>query len=94
MYIVVSKWQPNPDSHGAWMAMSAKMKGILDAIDGVEFSHRFQNQNGEAVVIIGYRDEPTYHALVADGGAVARSMAENNVESVGTWISSDRGEEL
>jgi hypothetical protein len=74
--------------------MSNKMRGILEGIDGVEFTHRFQNEEGQAVVVMGYRDEPTYRSLVGDGGAVARSMAENDVESFGTWVSSDRGEEL
>lgn len=94
MYIVVSKWQPSASDPNKWKDMSNKMKGIMDAMDGVEFSHRFENEDGQAVVVIGYRDEPTYKALVADDGALSRSMAENNVESVGTWVSSDRGEAL
>lgn len=91
MYIVVSKWQPTVTDRSKWKEMSDRMKGILHTIDGVEFSHRFENEEGQLVVVIGYRDEPTYRALIADDGAVARSMVENKVEAVGSWISSDRG---
>ncbi len=95
MYIVSSKWEPLEGFEKAWQESSASTGHQLRAIPGVEFLHRFKNEQGQVVVTMGYTDEPTYQRLVIDpNGAVARLMAETDIESVARWISSERGESV
>ncbi len=95
MYIVSSRWEAVEGHEDAWRDISARTGGKLRAIPGVEFLHRFQNEMGKVVVTMGYTDEPTYQRLVNDpNGAVAKLMAETDIESVARWISSERGESV
>jgi len=95
MFIVVSKWSVHPGREAEWREMSQMTRGRIAAVPGVEFVHGFLNESNEAVAILGYSDEATYNRLVNEpGGAVAQVIADTNIESVGQWISSDRGESM
>lgn len=92
MFIVLSRWEALPGHETEWHEMSQDIGATLRAVPGVEFLHRFENDEGQLVVMMGYSDEATYHALVDDSnGAVVRAMADSNIESVARWISSERG---
>lgn len=72
--------------------MSKMTRSRIAAVPGVDLIQGFISESGEAIAIIGYTDEATYNRLVNEpGGAVAQAMADTNIESVGQWISSDRG---
>lgn len=93
MYMVVSKWEALPGHENDWRQQADATRQKLLAIPGVEFSHRFVNEQGQVVVAMAYTDEATYRRLVDDpNGAVAKAMAESNIESYARWISSERGE--
>lgn len=95
MYMVVSKWAPKKGREDEWRARSAEARKTLTAIPGVEFMNRFMNEDGHVVVSMGYTDKPTYDRLVQnENGAVAKFMAESNIEDAADWISSERGESV
>ena len=93
MYIVVSKWMPNPDRLEQWRTATTGIPASFSEMPGVELFQRFTNEDGHVVAIMGYRDKATYDSLVSDpNGAVAKDMAERNLDEYGTWVSSERGE--
>jgi hypothetical protein len=93
MFIVVSKWAPDPAKADEWKAVSEWIPAKFSAIPGIEFMHRFINEEGHVVVMMGYTDRAAYDSLVTDpNGAVAKDMAERNIEAYATWVSSERGE--
>ncbi|MBV6458388.1 MAG: hypothetical protein HONBIEJF_01515 [Fimbriimonadaceae bacterium] len=95
MFIVVSKWSFLPGREEEWREISKTTRQRINGIPGVEFVHGFVSQSGEAVAVIGYTDEATYNRLVNEpDGDVVKAMADTNVESVGQWLSSDRGESI
>jgi len=95
MYIVVSKWSFLPGREEEWRDISRTTRDRIAGIPGVEFVHGFVSQEGTAVAVIGYTDEGTYNRLVNEpDGAVVQAMADTNVDSVGQWLSSDRGEAI
>lgn len=92
MYIVVSRWEALPGRETEWRSVSQTIGASLRAVRGVEVLHRFENEEGQLVVVMGYPDEATHHALVNDlNGMVARVMADADIESVARWVSSERG---
>lgn len=92
MYIVVSKWEALPGREAEWHATSQAIGLKLRAVPGVVALHRFENEAGQLVVVMGYADEATYRALVdEEGGGVHQVMSEANIESVARWVSSERG---
>ena len=92
MYMVVSRWKALPGHEDEFEQIGRSTRDKLSGIPGVEFLKAF-DAGDYKVVIHGYADEPTYHKLVDDpNGAIAQAMKDENVEGVGEWIGSDRGE--
>ena len=51
------------------------------------------NEKGESVVVMGYKDEACYKALVHDPkGVFAKALAEHKLEDHGRWLWSEKGE--
>ena len=93
MYIVVSKWQINPGMDEQFTESGRKMRDFMRSQPGVEFVEAFKCEDGCACAILGYQDEATYRRIVQEpNGAFERAAREHNLESMGTWMWSERGE--
>lgn len=93
MYIVVSRWQPQPGKEEEFDQLGRKMRKLLKQQPGVMMVEGFFNDSGEAIAIHGYEDEAAYQRIVHDpNGFFAKASEEQNIDSVGRWISSDRGQ--
>ncbi len=95
MFIVVSKWSVKP---GQWPEFESRAKQVRRAIlanDGVSFVHGFKSEQGDAVAVVGYRDQAAYSAVVNDpSGPFAKALAEHGLEDMSEWVWSERGEVL
>ena len=95
MYIVVSRWEALPGKSDEFEAVGKKMRSTLGAISGVSLMEAFQSENGTIMVVVGYDSLQDYDRLVNDpNGPFAKAAEENQLDSVGRWISSDRGEAI
>src|SRR5256885_1893176 len=92
MYIVVSKWQVNPGKDDVFKENGRKMREFMRSQPGVEYVESFRSEDGNAIAIIGYTDEASYKTLMADGGAFDKAAKQNDLESGGKWLWSERGE--
>jgi hypothetical protein len=92
MYIVVSKWEVLPGKQEAFEAAGRMMRDLMRSLPGVEYVQGLKSEDGNAVAIVGYTDENSYHAVMADGGEFEKAARENNLESIGKWLWSERGE--
>ncbi|HET6645188.1 MAG TPA: hypothetical protein VFG65_06795 [Fimbriimonadales bacterium] len=94
MYMVVSRWKALPGHEEEFEQVGRNTRDKLTGIQGIEFMKAF-DAGDHKVVIHGYTDEPTYRKLVDDpNGAIAQAMKDTNIESVGEWMGSDRGESI
>lgn len=94
MYIVAAKWKVNPGMESEFKEASSAVRSKIRSLDGVEFIHSFNNEDGQVVVLMGYTDEQTYQSLIhAEDGPFQKMMAESKLEGMAEWISSERGEE-
>ncbi len=92
MYAVMSIWEPFPGKEKDFEAVSRAMRQRMVSIQGIEFMQGLKTENGRIVVMMGYHDEPTYQAIIHDpNGPFMKALAETNLESLGRWISSERG---
>jgi hypothetical protein len=94
MYIVVSKWTINPGKEKDFDDISAKMREFMRTLPGVEFEHGLRTEDGSAVAIVGYTDEAAYKNVMAPGGPFEAEASKTNIENIGKWLWSERGESL
>lgn len=93
MYIVVSKWQMLPGKEETFKENGRKMRDFMRQQDGVEFVESFKCEDGCAMAIVAYTDEASYRTLVQEpNGPFERAAKENNLETAGRWLWSERGE--
>lgn len=92
MYIVVSKWEVMPGKEDAFRAGGRTMRDIMRNLPGVEYVEAIKCEDGNAVAIVGYTDQESYNKIMADDGEFQKAARENNLESLGKWLWSERGE--
>jgi hypothetical protein len=85
MYIVVSKWSFRPDQREAFVDAARKSRDAMRHVPGVEMVEGLTPGESSGVAIVGYKDEATYHSIMAEGGPF---------ENIGTWEWSERGEAM
>ena len=94
MYIVVSYWESLPGREEEFNKIGRKMGALMRRQPGVTLLETFKSGN-KYVMVHGYKDEPTYRALVQDPkGFFARAAAEHKIDEIARWLSSERGEPL
>lgn len=93
MYIVVSAWEIVQGKGAEAQGLGREMRSRLRAVPGVELIEHFASSDNEFMVIVAYRDEPTYHKIIDDpDGVFQKGLAELDLESVMRWKQSWRGE--
>lgn len=94
MYLVISQWEALPGQEAQFDKLGRKVGAVLRKQPGVVLLETIK-VGKRHISVHGYRDEATYHALVDDPkGAFAKALASLNVDKVGRWISSERGETM
>jgi quinol monooxygenase YgiN len=92
MYIVISKWEPLPGQREEFLDRSRKVRESLRRESGIVLFEHFFNEDGQAVAVVGYKDEETYHRIAEDPqGAFAQALVEHGLEDCARWVSSERG---
>jgi hypothetical protein len=94
MYMVISRWRPNPGSEDEMLKRAIGPRETLRAQPGVLFVYAMLHGD-EVFVCHGYSNETMYKKVVEDPeGAFARSLAQSGLEQVCEWVESWRGESL
>lgn len=94
MYMVVSKWEANPGQEAQFEAIGRKMREMLRHEPGTTTIEAIRSGN-EFTVVHVYASEADYNRTVNDPqGVFAKGLQETNLENVGHWISSVKGETL
>lgn len=94
MYIVVSKWEILPGQEEVFRTAGRSMRDYMRNIPGVEWVQAVKCEDGNAVAIVGYTDENTYHTIMVEGGEFEKGVRKYNLESMGKWLWSERGEAI
>jgi antibiotic biosynthesis monooxygenase (ABM) superfamily enzyme len=92
MYIVVSKWGVESGKEESFRETGKKMRAIMRKTPGVEYVESIKCEDGNALAIVGYKDEATYKSIMAEGGPFETAAQQNNLENAGKWMWSERGE--
>lgn len=94
MYIVVSKWETAPGASDEFRTGAGRqMRDWLRAQPAVEFVNEFETEDGNAVAVVGYKDQASYKKLILDDGSeFEKKAAEMNLAKMGKWLWSERGE--
>jgi len=92
MYIVASVWQITGDEQEV-LDRGRKMRDFLRSHPAVGFLHHFKTAPDEIMVVVGYKDEASYKALISDpNGEFEKRLAEVSMEDVARWKQSWKGE--
>lgn len=92
MYMVVSRWEILPGKEAEFEKIGKSMRGMLRAQPGVHSVSGLRNGNN-VVAVVNYADEATYNRIVQDPNGPFESAArDHDMESVGKWVGSERGE--
>ena len=95
MYWVVSRWQPKMGMADEWRARGMKVREAMRQMPGIEFVDSFGTENGDVCAMVGYASEEDYKRIVQDpAGPFERIIADQKLEEVANWVSSDRGPSL
>ncbi len=95
MYIVASTWEIIGGQKDEAERRGLAMRKILKEQPGVELMEHFPATDSEVMVIIGYRDEPTYQRLINDPNVpFQKGLNDLKLEETMTWKQSWRGESV
>jgi hypothetical protein len=95
MYLVVSHWEPLPGKEEEFDRVGGELAAFLRAQPGVKFIEGFTTEGGKHVSLHAYEDEAVYRRLVlSDDSPFEKEVARRNVEAVGRWLGSERGESV
>jgi hypothetical protein len=94
MYIVVSKWDIAPGKQEAFLKIGRQMRAFMMTLPEVEFEHAMQCEDGKVMAIVGYSDENAYKEVMAAGGPFETEAKKHDLEGIGTWLWSERGESV
>ncbi len=93
MFVVVSKWEALSGQWDAFEAVGHKMMALIRSWSEVEVFYNVRTGPESILSIIGYRSQADYERLVKDpNGPFEQASRETDIESVGKWIWSERGE--
>lgn len=93
MYMVISKWEAVPGHEAEFRANGRVMRNALKRLPEIELLESFAAGAGQIFVVMGYKDEAAYQALVQDPhGRFAKLASEHGLEDHGRWIWSERGQ--
>ncbi len=94
MYMVVSRWEVMPGKEEEFERIGKSMRGMLRSQPGVHNVSGIRDGNG-VVAVVTYTDEAAYQRIVKDpNGPFETAAREHDMESIGRWVSSERGEVL
>jgi hypothetical protein len=92
MFVVISKWEFDPEQEAAVNAAASKMMETIRSWDGIESSYNVRAGSNYILSVIGYRDQATHERLVMDpNGPFSAAARETGIESVARWVWSERG---
>jgi hypothetical protein len=94
MYLVVSKWEVASKDEEKFRETGRTMREHMRSLPGVEYVEAIKCEDGNALAIVGYKDEATYKTIMAEGGPFETAAKKHNLENVGTWKWSERGESI
>jgi len=92
MYLVASKWGVDPAKAEAFKATGKKMREYMRSVPGIESVQAIQCEDGNMFVVVGYTNESSYKKIMEPGGAFETAAKQNDLENLGTWMWSERGE--
>jgi hypothetical protein len=94
MYLVISCWEALPGKEQEFDEVGKKVSALLRQQPGVVLLERIKSGKRHWSVH-GYQDEATYNKIVQDpNGFFTKALIEHQVEKIGRWISSERGQTM
>lgn len=95
MFTVISRWEYAPVNEAEVMAKADETLQKMRSWEGIEEAYNVLVSPGAVLAIVSYTDEPTYRELIKDPeGPFESLLAENQLESLTTWIWSESGERV
>jgi len=93
MYIVASLWEALPGKEVEFEQKGETMRGILAGRPEISLVEAFPTEEGNVMVILGYRSREDYEELVnKPGGFFETTAREQKLDETGRWVHSWRGE--
>lgn len=95
MYTVVSRWDIKPGKYDEFEKAGRKMRAILKSWPEVSDARGIRIGPEAALAIVDYKSEADYQRLIQDpNGPFEKAAKEQNIENIGTWVWSERGEAM
>ena len=95
MYVVVSRWEVQPEDRDAFAERALLVRETARALPGAVQVEGFYGEDGTAVILMFFETEEAYAGIYADiDSPFARALDAQRLDTLGRWLGSDRGELL
>lgn len=93
MYLVISRWEPLVGKETEFLNRSKPVIEALRNCPGVLFVHAIYT-GGISHAVHAYESEETYRKVQETGGEFEKIAKQYNIEEVGRWLGSDKGDTI